>query len=312
MEAIQKNQQIMSYYIAHIALNRTFYRGLERFIANSMKVYFEDFQNTMQHQKVSAKTKKERELKKEDGHLLNDEGYKYFGRSEYECAFNYESLTANRNQYKRKDELTYYDVPDSEEFTLLYLKEFMAKSVDAGALLTVIKKSSYFNPEITQLAEDVLEQVRNRTAHAVFKEWTDDRREKALNQLIELAEAIGLDCTDIEDLKTFRDKNVELFFDNFTIKDEMESFCRFLVVMSGDEDITVTSMEEVFPDCKSFIRSLLAKLTSSAQDIGLPNNLVIPLLSILLKNIFLQIVFDFFELRRTKLNCLPLKILGSV
>jgi hypothetical protein len=261
MEAIQNDQNRMNYYTVHIALNFITPLGLKKFVAQSMVEYFKaKFEDRMQHQ-----TK--------DGRLLNDEGYKYSSDvSKKKPAFNYGSLTANRNKKKVEEGFT-YDVPDSEEFTLLYLPEFMAKSVDAGALLTVIKKSSCFDLEITQLADNVSDQVRNRTAHAVYEEWTDDRRDEALNQLIELAEAIGLDRADIALLEKYRDENV--FVDNFTIKDEMESYCQFLTAISGDEDISVSSLEPVFPDCKNFIRSLLAKLTSSGKDLGFPNKPVI-------------------------------------
>ncbi len=157
----------------------------------------EDKDEKNKKDKVGKRDKKDKKCKsfKKDKKVKKEQG------------FLYESMTVN--QGKESSNWT-YDVPNSTEFCKLYMKSFMAKSIDVAYLLTIIKKSSHFSPDLTDLANDVYTQVRNPLSHQHLEDWDNDKRHQSMEKIISLADAIEADEEVMDELRLFRDKHVEL------------------------------------------------------------------------------------------------------
>ena len=97
---------------------------------------------------------------------------------------------------------------NEHQLAFLYLQEFYKKydgcnisKLDSGALLNVLARASIFPDAIRLQAAQVRDTVRNRWAHAVIDDWSEDEMKKAFCQIMNLAQLLPSNLDLIEELK---------------------------------------------------------------------------------------------------------------
>ena len=64
------------------------------------------------------------------------------------------------------------------------------QDLDSGAILSILSKAHCFSDAIKVQAAKVKDEVRNKFAHAILKEWTPDRLNQAFSELKALAQLL--------------------------------------------------------------------------------------------------------------------------
>ena len=231
MDALLSRRNKQNFDLVTIALNGILSPELQTFVLRHMEEYFnENFREKMRIQTKASK-------------LVNDGGWKY-EKDKKEQGFIYGSLAANQD--KKSSDWT-FDVPDHFEFRKLYMKSFMTYTVDIAYLLTVVKKSSRFGPDLTKLAEDVYTEVRNPLSHPCEEYWTDVKHHESMELIIGLAEAIEASEDVLIELRDCRDRNVEMLpLPAFNVRFMMAASVQMMGAVLG-EPLNVDVDEAVRP-----------------------------------------------------------------